>query len=454
MAAVAAAAATATSGPASAAGRTTTKPVVVHLLSKGIGTLPARYLGLSFESGKTVNTGQLDAEGNLVALLKDLGTGNLRFGGASVDDNYPGASKSALAGLSRLVRATGWNVIYSVNLGQFNAAKVTADSHAVATALGPYLADLACGNEPDDYVNHHVRPASYTEADYLVEAKTCIKAVRAGAPKVPIAGPDTFKLPWLPSYAAAEKGTISLLAHHYYPFSNCRKKNVTATDLLSRATATVEAATLATAEAAARTAGVPFRLDETNSASCSGIKGISDTYASALWAIDFLLLGAQQGVAGMNFHGSLTGSCQRYTPLCLVSGHEYQAEPVFYGMAFTHLLGTGTLIPVSMGKDSGLAGHAIRSASGTVRIMIENLSASAVTVALHAGKVAGPATVLALTGPSLSATSGERIEGAIVKADGTLRPGPPTGVVCAHGLCSVRLAAYSAAIITLPGHPR
>jgi len=34
--------------------------------------------------------------------------------------------------------------------------------------------------------------------------------------------------------------------------------------------------------------GVPFVIGEGNTASCGGQKGVSDTLASAIWALDFL----------------------------------------------------------------------------------------------------------------------------------------------------------------------
>ncbi len=401
--------------------------VTVSVASKGIGTLPADYLGLSFESGTTVNTGDLDTKGNLAQLLEDLGPGVLRFGGVTVDEGgYTGASKSALAGLARLTSASGWSVTYTVDLGQFSASGVTADAKAVATALGSHLSSIACGNEPDGYDKHGIRPSGYDESQYLTEAAACIKAVHKGAQKEAISGPDTYHLGWLPPYAAAEKGKISLLTEHYYPLTNCSKHNRTADVLLSRQTAKTEATTISTAAASAKAAGVPLRMTETNSASCSGIKGLSNTYAAALWAVDYLLIGAEHGASGMNFHGNLIGDCDGYTPLCETSHREYTAQPVFYGMLFSHLLGTGKLLPVKIHSSVDLAGHAVRASNGTIRVVIENLSDSTATMTLNAGTVSGRASTTSLTGPSLSATSGVEIQGSSVQSDGTYSPPPPT----------------------------
>jgi hypothetical protein len=443
--------------PASAA-RTTSAvtkggTVTVHLFQHAVGTLPAGYLGLSFESGSTVNSGQLDNVGNLPRLLENLGTGGLRFGGNSVDRSYLGVRPFALAGLARLVRATGWHVIYSVNLGNFSAGQVTADARAVGRALRGHLTAIACGNEPDHYARGGLRPSSYTETDYLAEASTCIQAVHKGAPRAHISGPNTFHLTWLPQYAAAEKGTISQLAEQYYPLNDCHGPSGTPATLLSRHTAATEADVISTAAAAARTAGVPLQITETNTAACGGITGISNTYVSALWAVDYLLTGAEHGASGMNFHGSLTGGCAKYTPLCQVGTSQYAAQPVYYGLLFTHMLGTGRLLHVTVRSAHNIAAHAIRAADGRVRVVIENLSGVDATIFVRAGAVTGSATVLQLTGPSLAATTGIRIEGKAVRANGTFAAGAPSHVDCRAGICRVPVRADSAVIVMLPRPP-
>jgi hypothetical protein len=49
-------------------------------------------------------------------------------------------------------------------------------------------------------------------------------------------------------------------------------------------------------------AGLVFRVDETNSVACGGKRGVSDTFASALWAVDALFSFARAGVDGVNIH--------------------------------------------------------------------------------------------------------------------------------------------------------
>src|SRR5271165_543099 len=126
--------------------------VTVNAARRPIGAITDHYVGLSFESG-TLNSGDFDSTGNLPQLMKNLGTSIMRFGGLTVDGpTYQGISPQALAGLVRLANATGWTVLYSENLGNYNGPAVSNDAQAVATALGPRLAAIACGNEPDGFV--------------------------------------------------------------------------------------------------------------------------------------------------------------------------------------------------------------------------------------------------------------------------------------------------------------
>ena len=123
--------------------------------------------------------------------------------------------------------------------------------------------------------------------------------------------------------------------------------------LLSHSTLDGELSTFKWAAADAKAAKAPLLISETNSICSGGLEGVSNSFASALWAIDYMLAGAENGVYGMAFHGGLNslGECFFYSPLCPVVGipGDYTAQPIYYGMLFTHLLGTGNLLPVTVG---------------------------------------------------------------------------------------------------------
>jgi hypothetical protein len=430
--------------------------ITVNTSGKVAGGINSHYVGLSFESG-SLNGDQFDNVGDLAQLLRNLGSSVLRFGGNSVDKSYAGISTSALAGLVRLVRASGWSVLYSENLGHYDAATVTADAKAVAAALGTHLNALACGNEPDLYHSNGLRPASYTFAEYLAQANACLKAIRAGAPKAPLEGADIAgSKTWSASYASAEAGTISWFGEHLYPLG-CGGTRGTpqqvATQLLSPATTAKEVTEFGWASADAKVAHANLRMSETNTACDGGVAGVSDAYASALWVVDYLLTGAEHGVDGMNFHGGLGTGCTGYTPLCRTGASEYAAQPIYYGMVFTHMLGSGHLLPVGVSANSSaanIAAFALKPLTGKgLRLIIENLSQSHSATTIKVTGHAGRATVLQMTGPSLLATSGVQIQNASVAANGTITPGAPKTITCTKSGCSLTVNPYSAVLLTL-----
>lgn len=430
--------------------------VTVDTSGKTIGQVTDQYIGLSFESG-TLNSGKFDDVGNLPQLLRNLGESVMRFGGNSVDRSFTGITPSALAGLARLAKASGWTVLYSENMGEFNAARVTADVKAVSAALGSSLSAFACGNEPDLYSGNGIRPKAYSESDYLRQETSCFNAIRAGAPNAALEGPDTAGAPkWLAKYAAQEAGTISWLGAHYYPLG-CGLQGKTpaelAPTLLSPGLAAKEAANFKHEAADAKVAKAQLRVSETNSACGGGARGLSDSYAAALWVIDYLLTGAEDDVRGMNFHGGLDNSCQGYTPLCQAAAWEYTAQPIYYGMLFTHLLGPGRLLPttVSMSSRAGnVAAFALTPKAGSdLRLMVENLSQYQTDVNLRVSGHPGTATVLHLTASSLLATSGVEIQSATVAANGSFTPGTPDTIQCSSQSCPITIAPYTAVIVTV-----
>src|SRR5207342_66609 len=95
--------------------------------------------------------------------------------------------------------------------------------------------------------------------------------------------------------------------------------------------------------------GLPFRLDEMNSVSGSGVKGVSDTFASALWVLDTLYNLASVGVDGVNVHSLPGAAYELFTFEHTSSGWQAFVHPEYYGMLlFAQSFPPGAqLLPVS-----------------------------------------------------------------------------------------------------------
>jgi hypothetical protein len=224
--------------------------------------------------------------------------------------------------------------------------------------------------------------------------------------------------------------------------------------LVSTTLGSAETARLTSYLNAASAASVPVRITETNNACNGGVAGVSNAFASALWVIDYLLIGATRGIAGMNFHGGLNTLCSGYTVLCRVgSSNNYTVAPIYYGMLFTRMLGIGQFLPVTVTpsvKTENLAAFALKPTTGTgTRVMLESLGSQAVSTKLQLSGYTGKASLLSLTGGgSPLATSGIAIQGASVTADGKLAPGSAASVSCTSSGCPVTLQPYTAVLLS------
>jgi len=175
--------------------------------------------------------------------------------------------------------------------------------------LGDRLNGFQLGNEPDLYAVHGRRNSSYTMQNYMNDYQTMINDLSAASLKNQqiLIGPsiccnwnemDLFNLGYLTQYAA----NLKMVAVQKYPTDNCKiNGNVhdpqqTFSSYTTHQAVTDLASGYLASSAAVLAAGKPFVLMETNTASCGGFPGISDSFGAAMWAAD---LGLQ--FASINF---------------------------------------------------------------------------------------------------------------------------------------------------------
>jgi hypothetical protein len=447
--------------------------------------LATDFLGLSFEASVLGSDLFDPARSTLSALMRDLGTGRLRFGGNSVDRvaawtadpaaplppwAHSAVTPADLARLGALSAATGWRVDLGLTLGHPDPAAAADEAAAAARLIGGGLATVQVGNEPDLLGN--VR-TGYDEAAYRADVKAYRAAIAAAAPGAHLSGPDTAGPSELASYATDERAGLVLLTQHLYPLTRCGGARPTIGELLSASTADAEARVADTAVAAGRTLGLPVRLDETNSASCGGQDGVSNTLGSALWIVEYLVTVAQRGVAGVGIQGGLA-ACRGYTPLCVPGAHSaapgtapgidrvadaslgaaaavdgrLAVQPDFYGLLLVHELEGGRWLPLTTNQPTPAWEAAAKMPDGSVRVVIVNPSPDAAADVSLGGVGPGRrANVQWLTGPSLAATSGVSLGGAEVGADGTWRP--QAGTPLAGIAETVHVPAATAALVTI-----
>jgi hypothetical protein len=131
-------------------------------------------------------------------------------------------------------------------------------------------------------------------------------AIEAAAPGIPLAGPDVSGSSVFPTWGLGEvvDQQPALLTGHHYPLGCAEVPAPSITRLLSPKIRGKELASLERYMAVSRASEIPFRVDETNTVSCGGMAGISNTFASALWAVGYMAQAMRLGVSGINFHGN------------------------------------------------------------------------------------------------------------------------------------------------------
>jgi hypothetical protein len=443
-------------------------------------------VGLSLET-EELATGDLSARHqSLVALMRMLGPGVLRFGGNSVDRSWWTNDSEAppvwatsvitpadLTALRGLLVATNWRVIVGVDLGHFDPTRAANEAHIAKDILGSRLLGLEIGNEPDDYGDPRVelRSRAYSINNYLEELTAYRAAMEGSAPGVRLYGPDLSSKAWLLTIASDANAPFDVLTQHYYPISYSVTKGAckgtpvpTARELLAPQVREQENTALQEIVREGEIAHRETRISETNDTGSCDVAGgpaTSPVFASALWSLDWALRAASAGVAGLNFHGYI-GRCfpNTFSPICAPSDADETrgqvvARPEYYGLLAARQLEGGRFVPVHItGQRTGdeLTAYATRHPYGVITLAIDNFAAGGWTSLVLRVPGYEKASGERLEGPSISATSGVTFGHGSINATGALRS---TGsrIPEVNHVFHVELAPASAIIVTLQKSP-
>ncbi len=407
------------------------------------------YLGFSFEySALHQYTGRDPDAINpmLIGLIQLLNPGQhplIRIGGDSSDDTWwpmrgvipPGGINYSLTkGWMRTARAfaqdLGGKLLMGVNLEAGEPALAAAEARALIRGIGHRnIAALEIGNEPDLYPlfpwygnrlgqGFLGRPSTYTGADFISE----FSEWRAAMPSISVAGPTFSSLNWmpyLPAFISDERSGLDYVTFHRYPLRGC-ETNPAASDYASIPNLLADYASAGLAKGVqpyvgeAHAARLPFRIDELNSAACSGREGVSDTFASSLWVLDTLFNMAGVGVDGINLH-TLPGAAYEPFQFTESRGGVWSADvkPVYYGMLmFAEADPPGSRLLNVSASSGPLKVWAVQTPSGHTNVVLINKSTtSAYTVHFSLAGAQTRLTSEALQAPALTSTTGVTIGG-------------------------------------------
>ncbi len=449
--------------------------------------VPHSFLGLSTEYWALPQwAAQMPLLERVLSLVHVTGNGPLilRVGGDSADHSFwdPDQGRmprwaftiepSLLSQARQLVRGLGARLILDLNLITDSPAEAAQWARAAQASLprGSVIA-FEIGNEPDIYTRHawlaitagrqylgRTLPSALTTADYVRDFRAYALALRQVAPHVMLAGPalarPTAHVAWARALIAGARRSLGMVTVHRYPLSGCARHPSavfpSVPHLLSPELDPAMATALRPVIDAAHTAGLPLRLTELNSVNCGGRPGVSDTFATALWAPDALFALLQAGVDGVNLH---VRADTINAPFALTAAG-LDVRPLLYGLIlFRRALGPQARLvrpAVHAGRSLNLAAYAVRTGADTLHLVLIDKGARAVRVALRL-PAAGEASVERLTAPSPAARSGVTLAGQHLSRDGHWLGRPVQQVVARRGaVYTVELRHASAALMTVP----
>jgi hypothetical protein len=440
------------------AGPLTTASVTVSTTSAG--TISSGFAGLSYEKGAMAEPLFEAGNTDLIGMFKGIGPSLLRIGGNSVDKtqwNATGAGRTSgqvapsdIDALAGFLKASGWTVLYGVNLATSTPAAAAAEVAYAVQSLGSSLYAIEIGNECDLYGDTGSYFANnWTLQDFEVLWGQFRTAILASAPNVVITGPASAShiTTWtVPFGQTVGKQEIALLTQHYYR-GNGQSASSTDAELITPDTALVT--DLSQLNTGATQIGIPFRLTETNSFYNGGASGVSNSYASSLWVIDHLFNIALGGGVGANFHGGGNGT--GYTPIANSDGVVVEARPEYYGIKLFTLAGTGALLDTIVSASSlNVTAYAVKSAAGGLDLIVINKdSTQNLNLTVNCGQTVATATLLEMSGPALDATTGVTIQGAAIGQDGSFKPQTAYTLTASGSNVTCYVPALSAVLIAV-----
>jgi hypothetical protein len=439
-------------------------------------SIAADFTGLSYETSQLSDPEFFSpANGALAGFHRHLGAaGVLRIGGntseygvwspnAALTRPVPAAlgpdtghhapprrpiTPLAIRNLRGFLELSGWKLIYGLNMGSESPETVADEAAYVARIIGDKLVAFQLCNEPDLFDRNGLRPANYGYRRFATEWQRYFRAVRKRAPRAPFAGPDTAdNSEWLLRFANERKDDVVFLSQHYYAEGPPTDPSMTIGRLL-RPSPRLDAACKAAA-AARRDTGLRFRMAETNSCYQGGKPGVSDTFASALWAADLMYELAAAGAIGVNFHG---GGYGWYTPVAGTRANGFAARPIYYGMLLFAVAGARRLVATEMdgtgATDGSVSAYGLISDDDELKVVILNRSRDADVILTVSAPGAKKASVLRLVAPRVDDATDVTFGGSVVGNYGGWAPTVAETPAVRNGALVLQMPKASGALVT------
>ncbi|MGF7080148.1 glycosyl hydrolase family 79 C-terminal domain-containing protein [Mucilaginibacter sp. UYCu711] len=361
--------------------------ITIDLKKKG-PIIPDDFTGLSFETGseRIGNAGVkgyfFDAESKQVLnLFKELGIKHLRVGGGSVDIKTIEPTTADIDHFFGFVKAADVKVLYSFRLLNGNAAVNAGIAKYIWSKYGSYIDCFSIGNEPDWRSYHQTDPEITDYPSYYKKWKRFQQAILDSVPAATFTGPETGSnypvagakntnyndKSWTVNFATDEKGSklINYISLHNYAGQDAPGNTIESLieKMLSPNMAKVNFPALYETDLVpVRKAGFKYRVTESNSFS-GDVAGSSNSFAAALFALDYMHWWAAHKAAGVNFHNK---QWVKNAPIYKDAAGNFNAYPIGYGIKAFNIGGHGTVQPVTIANPEGinLTAYAVSATHG------------------------------------------------------------------------------------------
>lgn len=448
---------------------TGTVAMVTVDLGTTIGTIGADFTGFSFEKTHIMNGSLTAANANMIALFKLLGSPMTRIGANDVErctwagaglapsqpNGQPFVIKVTTGGVDQFcdfLAAAGSKAIYGVN---FQLGNATASAAEVAYVLGrcpSSIVGIEIGNEPDKFGTWQDQQTDYEKFADAILAMPGALLVGPGCTSKAAA---LFTAPFADSVATKYPGKVAVLAQHSY-VAAANSTGCSVTNLQITTTQLTDIFDIV--QAAARKNSIPhWRMGENNTCSGHGQQGVSDTFVSSLWAIDYMFEVAKRGGTGINFHTSENGMDGTvpfyYEPIKEDKGMVVQVQPEYYGMLLFAQAGTGPMVSTTVNTTAkNFTAWSINADAGFVSVVLNNRNALApVAATIDLGSAVASASAIYLEATpagNLTAIAGSvTLAGAKVSVAGDWPRNPPYIQAVSGNKISVQVPAGSAALV-------
>jgi hypothetical protein len=445
-------------------------------------TISTNFSGLSFEVNSLLpneNGAHYFRPDNvsLITLFHTLGIKNLRIGGNSSDRDAGRLPSTAdLDSLFAFAKAANIKIIYCLRLHNGDPQTDAATVCYVMSHYAPLVDSFSIGQEPSAYPVEvtDTRPRDermgatnekFQYSTYRDEWRLFADTIVSNEPDAMFCGPSVHNNGrWAEEFMAdfAKTYHITLITEHLYPGGAGGKvptPEIGRDRMLGTNFVHAYERLYDSFVPVAISNNLPYRLEEVNNYFNGGAANVSNTFASALWGLDFMYWWAEHGAAGLNFHtgdrvaAGYTLQPGKYTAFYSTT-NGYIIRPLGYGIKAFDLGGHGQFVPakISNPDNLNLSVYAVLDNEKHLCLTIINkehdAAARDANVMIEQGGKPlsnGKIIFLNVPGSDVSATSGETLGGAQIANDGSWN-----GIWSPLNSPVIKVPAAGAAIIRLP----